>query len=277
MYDPAKLTIPPDWRESAAKRRPQTSDHSSAPAEGSREEIATYYASITAVDEQIGRVLDALRDAGMDKNTIVLVTSDHGDMLNTHGMRNKRKPYDESARVPGLLCWPGQVRAGRTVETLFSHIDMPPTLLALCRLPVPAYMQGAELSKVALGRTTKEPDAVFRQIFMPFLGDNVTQRWRGVITDRYTYSRYQDSPWLFDHLADPYEVHNLAQDPAFASLRHDLDHNVEAFMTEFKDSWSVGSTQELEPTGVFVRHVYRSLEEYFDATKTSGTPSVARP
>jgi arylsulfatase A-like enzyme len=71
-----------------------------------RKEIAAYYAAITAVDEQVGRLLGALEDLGRARDTIVLFTSDHGDMLGSHGQRLKRKPWEESIRVPGILRYP---------------------------------------------------------------------------------------------------------------------------------------------------------------------------
>jgi arylsulfatase A-like enzyme len=136
---------------------------------GGKEEIAAYYAAITAIDDQVGRLLATLKETGADENTIILFTSDHGDMLGNHGMRRKRKPHDESARVPGIVRWPARVPKGQVVDTLFSHIDMAPTLLALAGQEVPKNMQGADLSRVALGETTDGPEAVLLQIFVPFI------------------------------------------------------------------------------------------------------------
>ena len=116
-----------------------------------------------------------LKETGADENTIILFTSDHGDMLGNHGMRRKRKPHDEAARVPGIMRWPTRVPKGQVVDTLFSHIDMAPTLLALAGQPVPANMQGADLSRVALGETTKGPEAVLLQIFVPFNPDGIAK------------------------------------------------------------------------------------------------------
>src|SRR5262249_28039084 len=126
-YDPAKLTMRPNWQESVRN--------------AGRAQIAAYYAAITAIDDQVGRLMRTLQDLGADKDTIVFFTSDHGDMLGSQGARLKRKPWEESIRVPGILHYPARVKAGRTSDALLSHIDLAPTLLSLCGAMVPTEMQ----------------------------------------------------------------------------------------------------------------------------------------
>lgn len=273
-YDPAKLTPPANWQPGSetrpggplippALRRPgmPTGNYVTT---GGREEIAAYYAAITAIDDQVGRLLATLKEIGADENTIILFTSDHGDMLGSHGMRRKRKPHDESARVPGILRWPARVPKGRTVDTLFSHVDMPSTLLALAGLPVPKNMQGADLSRVALGQTTDGPDAVLLQIFVPFNPDGIAKPWRGIVTARHTYARYEDEPWvLFDHAADPHQMKNLARDPAHTALARELDANLAALMKRQGDAWSFNSNDIVEEGGRLYRQTtFYTLDEY---------------
>jgi arylsulfatase A-like enzyme len=144
QYVPERITPPENWRP-GSETRPAPAGGSNrtgaafnrlAPL-GGREEIAAYYAAITAIDDQVGRLMKTLAELHLDENTIVLFTSDHGDMLGSHGMRRKRKPHDESARVPGIIRWPARIPKDRVVETLFSHVDMAPTLLALAGVCVP--------------------------------------------------------------------------------------------------------------------------------------------
>ena len=104
LYDPARLTMRPNWVEGV-------------PGAG-RKEIAAYYAAITAIDEQVGRLMTALETTGRAEDTIVVFTSDHGDMLGSHGQRLKRKPWEESIRVPGIVRLPGEGRPGRTTNAL---------------------------------------------------------------------------------------------------------------------------------------------------------------
>jgi arylsulfatase A-like enzyme len=231
---------------------------------GGLEEIAAYYAAITAIDDQVGRLMNTLRESGFDENTIVLFTSDHGDMLGSHGMRRKRKPHDESARVPGIVRWPAHISKGRVVETLFSHVDMPPTLLALAGLPVPKEMQGADLSRVALGEITDGPDAVLLQIFVPFNPDQIARPWRGIVTDRYTYARFEQEPWvLFDRQRDPAEMQNLVGDVSHADLQRELDQRLAALMKRHGDDWKFNSFELIEEGGRLYRHAtFYTLDEY---------------
>jgi len=231
---------------------------------GGREEIAAYYAAITAIDDQVGRLMRVLTETGQAENTLVVFTSDHGDMLGSHGMRRKRKPHEESAGVPGLLRWPARVPKGQKVDTLFSHVDLPPTLLALAGLDVPKRMQGADLSRVALGETTTGPEAVLLQLFVPFAGDQIDAPWRGIITDRYTYARFESKPWvLFDNRNDPAQQHNLAVDPRHAALAQELDGILARTMRDKGDAWSFNRNERVEENGRLYRHAtFYTIDEY---------------
>jgi arylsulfatase A-like enzyme len=250
LYDPARLTMRPNWRPGVRQ--------------AGREQIAAYYAAITAVDDQVGRMMQALKDFGLEKDTIVLFSSDHGDMLGSQGQRLKRKPWEESIRVPGVLRYPARVRPGRRVDTLLSHVDFAPTLLALCGAKVPADMQGTDLSGVVFGRTDKGPDSVFFQIFVPFAGDGTPHPWRGVRTQRYMYARTEARPWvLYDLEKDPDELKNLADDPASAAVRKDLEARLAKWMKDTGDSWRFNSDAPVEDKGRLYRFgTFYTIDEY---------------
>jgi arylsulfatase A-like enzyme len=250
MYDPRKLTMRRNWRPGVRQ--------------AGREQIAAYYAAITAIDDQVGRMMQALKDFGRDKDTIVLFSSDHGDMLGSHGQRLKRKPWEESVRVPGMLRYPARVRAGRRVDAPLSHVDFAPTLLSLCGVKVPADVQGTDLSGVALGRGDKGPDSVFFQIFVPFAGDGTPHPWRGVRTRRYMYARAETKPWvLYDLEKDPDELHNLADDPASAAVRAELEARLAKWMKDTGDSWRFNSDAPVEDKGRLYRFgTFYTIDEY---------------
>lgn len=281
MYDPAKLTLPHNWVPDSeqgqpgplpqSQRRPDLPANPFVPT-GGRLEVAAYYAAISALDDQVGRLLDVLRQQGFEKDTIVLFTSDHGDMLGSHGLRRKRKPYEESAGVPGIIRWPARIPRGQAVDTLFSHVDMAPTLLALCGIEIPTEMQGTNLSRVALGETTAGPDAVFFQIFVPFKPDQVDHPWRGLRTHRYTYARRENEPWLlFDNERDPWQMDNLAKDPSSAELVRQLDRQISETMKRTGDSWSFDSEAPVEEAGRLYKHrAFLTLSEYFEWVKEQG-------
>ncbi len=272
LYDPEKLTPDASWQPGSETRPTPKAGLRRGPLVnrfvpvGGKEEIAAYYAAITAIDDQVGRLLATLEETGADENTIILFTSDHGDMLGNHGLRRKRKPHDESARVPGVLRWPARVPKDRVVETLFSHVDMPPTLLALAGLDAPPDMQGADLSRVALGETTDGPDAVLLQLFVPFNPDGIAKPWRGLITKDHTYARFEDAPWvLFDDQADPHQMKNLAADPAAQALREQLDRQLAALMQKHGDSWSFNFSEHVEEGGRLYKHAtFYTVREYLD-------------
>ncbi|SKB04345.1 Arylsulfatase A [Prosthecobacter debontii] len=270
QYDPAKLTPPVSWQAGSESRPTPKAGLRRGPLAnrfvplGGREEIAAYYAAITAIDDQVGRLLQVLKETGADEDTLILFISDHGDMLGDHGLRRKRKPHDESARVPGIFRWLHKIPQGRVVDTLFSHVDVAPTLLGLAGLDVPPQMQGADLSKVALGQTTEGPEAVLLQIFVPFNPDQVSKPWRGLVTQDYTYARFEDEPWvLFDHAVDPHEMNNLATDPKHTALRGRLDKQLSALMEKNGDSWSFNSSDLVEEGGRLYRfETFYTLDEF---------------
>jgi arylsulfatase A-like enzyme len=252
LDDPARLTMRPNWVEGV-------------PGAG-RKEVAAYYAAMTAVDEQVGRLLKALDGSGRSEDTIVVFTSDHGDMLGSHGQRLKRKPWEESIRVPGILRYPAKVKPGRISDTLLTHVDIAPTLLALCGLPVPNDMQGADLSGVLLGRTDRGPDSAFFQIFVPFAGDGTPDPWRGVRDDRFMYARTEAGPWvLYDLREDPYELKNLAHEPAQSAVRDVLQAKLADWMKRTGDSWALNSMAPVEDQGRLYRfETFSTIGEYLE-------------
>jgi arylsulfatase A-like enzyme len=156
------------------------------------------------------------------------------------------------------------VPAGRVVDTLFSHVDLSPTLLALAGLEVPENMQGADLSAVVLGQATNGPDAVLLQIFVPYHPDQIEAPWRGIITDRYTYARRENEPWvLFDNRTDPWQMTNLAREPQHAKLVEELDRKLVALMKRHGDSWQYNSNELVEENGRLCRfETFYTIEEY---------------
>lgn len=252
LYDPEKLRMRPNWK----------------PAEGlpGRPEIAAYYGATTAVDEQVGRILGGLEELGLAEDTIVVVSSDHGDMLGSHGLPLKRKPWEESIRVPGIVRYPRRVQARRTEETLVSHIDFAPTLLALCGAPVPRAMQGANLAPLVLGTSRRGPESVFFQIFGPYVGDRTEAGWRGVRTSRYKYARYRSRPWvLYDLEQDPYELDNLV---GRDGLRSEMEGRLAAWMRRTGDSWEFNWTDPVEDKGrLYTGGVYYTVADYLASTE----------
>jgi arylsulfatase A-like enzyme len=189
-------------------------------------ELRCYLAMTRNVDDNVGRLLDYLETSGLANNTIVVFTSDHGEMHGSHGRTNKLVPYAESINIPLIMRWPRRIPAGLRVDALQTPMDHFPTLCALVGLDVPTEVDGEDLSAVVLQRAKDCREAV---LIANYTSDNdycvtetVYPEWRGVKTKQHTYFRWIDgSEELYDNLADPYQMQNLAADGSAPAL---LDH-----------------------------------------------------
>jgi arylsulfatase A-like enzyme len=195
-------------------------------AEKARVDLVGYYAHITALDQCVWRIDNALKKAGLGEDTIFIVTSDHGDSMESQcdpaypGV-NKQRPYDESVMVPLLIRGPGL--APRKEDVLIASPDLMPTILGLCGVSIPATVEGMDYSAHLKGGERLERDAVLIASYSPFADwrpERGGREFRGIRTPGYTYVEDIEGPWLmFDNGADPYQLKNMIRDPAAAPLR----------------------------------------------------------
>jgi choline-sulfatase len=180
-----------------------------------------YYAAISYVDERIGEVLAALRDAGLDRDTIVVLTADHGEMLGERGLWYKMAFFDAAARVPLIVRAPGRF-APRRVREPVSLLDLAPTLQALCG--VGAGEAGADTDGVSLlAPLDGEGPRPGGDVVAEYLAEGVRSPAVMLRRGRHKYVWCEDDPeQLYDLDADPAELVNLAATPAHAELRADL-------------------------------------------------------
>lgn len=243
----AKFTDPPDDTKALY---PKESLHFRPNYEGkpkSREqELANYQgycAHITAVDRELGRILQRLDDLGLSDNTVLIYSSDHGSMFGEHGKSSKRHPEEESILVPFLARWPGRIPAGTRPDQLYGTIDVFPTLCDLAGLPAPASCAGSSAAPALFGRPAKGPDAQFiMHISNKKECDKVVddpkarvfrEFFRGVRTPQYTYAVGVHGPWLlFDNAQDHYQTKNLVDDPAYAEVRAACQKRLDAFLEQ---------------------------------------------
>ncbi len=189
-----------------------------------RENLKGYYAQITALDEQFGRLLAVLKETGQLDNTLIIYTSDHGDMLGGQGWTNKQLPYEESIRVPLMARLPGVIPRG-VCDGMIGQTDLPVSLMGLLGCPLSAP-DGRDLQR--LFRTGKEDGLETCYIYdlVPCHQSmwRGTDAWRGVRTTKFTYACHADgTPWiLYDNEADPLQQNNLVGVPAFDALRERL-------------------------------------------------------
>ncbi|TWT75106.1 Choline-sulfatase [Allorhodopirellula solitaria] len=174
--------------------------------------LGGYYASVAFMDAQVGKVLDALRRAGLEEKTIVIFTSDHGYHLGEHNFWAKVSLHEESAAVPLIVCVPGKPPA--VCESIVELLDLYPTTASLCGLEVPEQIQGIDISGLLDGGNWKVRDAAF----------SVAPSRRGFLIrePRWAYIQYREDAAggreLYDMDADPQQYHNLADVPQHASV-----------------------------------------------------------
>ena len=185
---------------------------------------AQYFANITLVDRQIGRMMTALDEAGLADNTIIVVTSDHGDMLGDHGLLEKRAFYEESARVPLILRVPSLANEQTKIGGSFGHVDLVPTLLELMGGTPPEHLQGESKASVLRAEADLENNDVVvewngqgdRDLGSDVINEMIAIPRRALISgDRWKLAICEgDNGELFDLNSDPHELTNLFDDPA---------------------------------------------------------------
>jgi len=191
-----------------------------------RSAIQGYYASISFVDEQLGKVLDALDAAGLSRDTLVVFTSDHGYQLGAHGLWQKRDLFENSVRTPLVIAAPGRLEAGRVTDTLVELVDLYPTLVSLAGLDAPASrLEGLDLHAVLDGAIAPRESALSQAWSA---AGWVRPEFRGADIMGYTLrtERYRYTEWgggskgveLYDYETDPFEYRNLAGEPSASDV-----------------------------------------------------------
>ncbi len=182
-----------------------------------------YYALTTRLDTLIGKVLQTLESTGLAENTLIIYTSDHGDQLGERGLWWKQTFFDESAKVPLILSWPGVLPQGERREQVVNLVDLPPTLMEAVQGPALPSIDGTSLLAVA-----RDAAAPWVNVSYSEYCTDGSARWdsgnavvqRMVRADDWKLIYYHGyPPQLFDLASDPHETRDLAQDPAFQAIR----------------------------------------------------------
>jgi len=230
------------FNEAEIKLRPNVPKAHRAKA---RKALAGYYAHIAALDDCVGEIVRTVRESGIEEDTILVFTSDHGDMLFSQGEQKKQRPWEESIRVPMLLRYPATVgREGKTIDMPINSPDIMPTLLGLSGIEIPGTVEGEDFSGVLRGTEKPKNDAVLIACPSPFGQWKRTQggrEYRGVRTRRYTYVRDLKGPWLlYDNEQDPYQVKNLCNKPEYSDLQKKLESILSQKLKQTNDEFVSG-------------------------------------
>lgn len=242
LYDPADIPLPESDPASHASRPPEYAaymrgvlneeslgsgdfhnhDLTSLSEEQLRVIHAKTYGMVSFVDQQVGRILDTLEATGLRENTVVVFTSDHGDLMGDHGLILKGPLLLEGlVKVPMIVSGPGGIGRGTRTEALTSHVDVMPTLLALAGVPAPAGVEGKDVGAVLRGEPDRIRDRVLIEFLHQFQFDRnvkalVKDDWKLVYWGGQTYGE------LYHLREDPRELINRWEDPACAAIRQEL-------------------------------------------------------
>lgn len=203
-----------------------------------RDALQAYYASISFMDAQVGRVIGALDRLGLADSTIVVFTSDHGYHTGEHGLWQKQSIFENSARVPLLVVAPGVAKPGTAAPTPVSHLDLYPTLASLTGVKAPTNLQGQDLTPILANVAAKGRGWALTQVMRGGGGGGgkkkaATPRFSGYSfrTERWRYTEWGEGEHgreLYDYTTDPQELTNLATLPAHAATVADLSGQLRA-------------------------------------------------
>jgi arylsulfatase A-like enzyme len=213
--------------------------------------LADFYSHIAALDTEMGRILETLERERIARDTIVLFTADHGDMLSCHGRWDKQIWYEESVNVPFVLRYPLRIRSGSAPQTTVNVVDIMPTLLGLAGVPTPRSVQGSDV----LAHPNSGRGALIAG-YMPFARQAFDYpEWRGVRTATHTYVETRAGPLeLFDNRRDPHQLNNLASQPAHATTRRNLAAQLRGLL--------VGTADRFEPREAYWKRFNLDIGEF---------------
>ena len=185
--------------------------------------IKNYLATVKAVDESVGRMLQYLEDHGLAENTVVIYSSDQGFFLGEHGWYDKRWMFEESFQMPFVVRWPGVIEPGARPEALIQNIDYAPTFLEIAGEPVPAEIQGESLVPILKGESVEDwRTSVYYAYYE--LGEHRVPQHFGVRTHRHKLIYFPETDeWnLFDLVNDPQEMKSVHEDPSYGETLIEL-------------------------------------------------------
>ncbi len=199
-----------------------------------RAAIRGYYGNVSQMDANVGRVFDALRELGLDRNTVVVYTSDHGEMAGAHRMWTKHNMFEQSVNVPLLVRMPDRMESGKVREQVIEQVDLFPTLAELCGFEAPAEISGRSFASLVRGQSHSPREIAYSEYDFCHNVFTEDDRYVGkppilmVRTDKWKLNYLSwDRSELYDLEKDPGEHHNVIDDTGNAGIVRELTTAVE--------------------------------------------------
>ena len=201
--------------------------------------IKDYLRCVVSVDENIGRLLNYLDKTGIEKNTLVIYTSDQGFFLGEHGWYDKRFMYEESAGIPLIVRYPREIKAGEVSQNLVLNLDFASTLLDYAGVSIPSDIQGRSMRPIFKGESPQNWREAFYYHYYEYPhGWHKVKRHYGIRTGRYKLIHFYNDidDWeLYDLATDPREMNNIYHDERYTSTIEDLKQKLSALQAYYKD------------------------------------------
>ncbi len=198
-----------------------------------------YLATVAAIDDNMGRLLDYLDENNLTENTIVVYTSDQGFYLGEHGWYDKRFMYEAVLRTPLMIQYPGQIKTGSVAEEIVIKQDIAPTFLDFAGVDIPEDIQGRSLKQILEGNSPEDWREGMYYHYYEYPGWHLIPRHYGVRTDRYKliHFYYDVDIWeLYDLQEDPYELTNQIDNPEYAEVEDQLRDKLKYLRDKYEDS-----------------------------------------
>ena len=235
--------------------------------------LQEYLATIASVDEGVGKVLDYVKENGLDENTIVIYTTDQGFYLGEKGWFDKRYMYEQSLEMPLLIKYPGHIKAGSKVNALTQNLDFAETFLDYAGVEIPEDMQGKSFRPLLEGSVEDDyfRDAIYYHYY-DFPAFHMVKKHYGVRTKRYKLMHFYDhiNTWeLYDLETDPSEINNLIDNPDY----DDIEDMLRQKLADLQSQYSVTDKEFEEASDESVERAYKQFENLRGQTGTKYYPN----
>ncbi len=230
MFTAEQVAIPASFRKSPEQTPAWAAPERNLTEQRLRQLMPGYYGMVKCIDDNVGRILEALRDSGILDRTVVVFTADHGDLCGEHKRLNKGVPYEGSAKIPFITYYPEKIRPGTVVNQALTCVDFLPTVLSLMGVDTAGEEEGRDASALFMGKTP--PD--WKDIAFMRGGRN----WLCVLTDDHKLVYPMAGiPWLFDLKKDPDELTNFYQDPQYRTVVRNLTTELMKYCKKHNDPY----------------------------------------